>query len=156
MAQWPPFWISVITYYTLLILVDFTRWRLLLHITYVIGSCLMLHRGGGRSQKLRRHGGYWPQDACGSQQRGCSPAHGGRPCWRKVREGVAPHATAVRGCRPGRILKLQMRSPAFWCIFSPVPWDLHPWMEAMRSLRITRNRENYGTSENWGLRWTGA
>ena len=56
-------------------------------------------RGGGRSQKLRRHGGYrplglvWP---CGSQQRRRRPA----PCWGKAREGVAPPATRVRGCHP--------------------------------------------------------
>ena len=87
----------------------------------------MWTRGGGWSQKPRRHGGYRPQDGCWSQQR------------RRVAEDAGrgrPSRNGSSGCHRGRLLKLQMRNPVFWCIFSPVPCDLRPWMEAMRSLRL--------------------
>ena len=74
-------------------------------------------------------------------------------------EGVALPTTGVRDVTPGKILKLHMPNPALWCIFSPVPRDLRPWIEAMRSLVVRRDRENYleklGPVADWSLRsWT--
>jgi len=102
-------------------------------------------RGGGRSHKRKRHLGYRPQNECGSQKRGAAPratkGRAGGRCWRG---SPLPQR---------EIFKLQMRNPVFWCIFSPVSRDLHPWMEAMRSLRVRRDRENYleklGSVADW-------
>jgi len=97
-----------------------------------------MYRGGGRSLKLRRHGGYRPRGLvwpCGSQQRRRRPA----PCWGRVREGVAPPAMRV-GVIPGKILILQMRNTAFWCIFSSVSvMYAHGWNPcALWLLRVRR------------------
>jgi len=126
-----------------------------MHYCDHIQSCsflvITICRGGGSSQKLRRHGGR-PQDGCGSQQRGRSPTYGWRPCWGRSGMGLPlPHGSL--GCHPRKILKLQMRNPAFWCIFSPEPHDLCPWMPC--ALYMSRESETISW-KNWGLQRTGA
>ena len=84
-------------------------------------------RGGGRSQKLRRHGGYrllglvW---RVGHSNGGAGPRRAEAGC---VRGSPLPQRGS-RGVIPGKILKLQMRNTAFWCIFSSVPvMYAHGW-----------------------------
>ena len=79
------------------------------------------------------HGGYrplglvWP---CGSQQRWRRPA----PCWERVREGVAPPATRVRGCHPRENFENANAKHCILMHFQLCPRDVRPWMESMRSL----------------------
>ena len=86
-----------------------------------------MYRGGGRSLKLRRHGGYRPRGLvwpCGSSNGGAGPRHAEAGC---VRGSPLPQRGSG-GVIPGKILKLQMRNTAFWCIFSTVPvMYAHGW-----------------------------
>ena len=82
---------------------------------------LGLTRGGGRSQKLRRHGGYRPLDWCnrvGHSNGGAGPRRAEGGC---VRGSPLPQRGS-EGVTPGKILKLQMQNTAFWCISALSPW----------------------------------
>ena len=82
---------------------------------------LGLTRGGGRSQKLRRHGGYRPLDWCnrvGHSNGRAGPRRAEGGC---VRGSPLPQRGS-EGVTPGKILKLQMQNTAFWCISALSPW----------------------------------
>jgi len=65
-------------------------------------------RGGGRSQKLRRHEGYRLRTNVGHSNGGAAEGRAGERCGKSL----LPQRESG-GVTPGKILKLQMRNPAF-------------------------------------------
>ena len=96
-------------------------------------------QGRRKVSEMRRHGGYRPLGLVwrvGHSNGGAGPRRAEGGCVR----GSPLRQRGSGGVIPGKILKLQMRNTAFWCIFSSVPvMYAHGWNPcALWLLRVRR------------------